>query len=512
MGLFIGHDLGTGGDKAVLVDADGHLLATATASLSLARPGPDRAEQNPADFWAAVASCTRARLAQSGCNPADVRGVAFAGQMLALVPLDAALNPVGPAISWLDARADAEAKRLIRRLGGTLIVRALAGTAPTAKDIVPKVWWLRDRTPADWARIRYLTDATGYLVARATGKPSIDPTGAAATGMIDPHTRRWSRFLAAAANYPLDRVPPIYECTETVGGLTDAAAGDLGLRPGTPVIAGIADIHCAAVGSGAVRLGDAHIYLGTSGWFAALLPQPRHVPKAGIVAVAGPAPGSHLLIGENETAGACVAWLARELFSNQTGDEAHAAIDAQAQLSPPGARGLVFAPWLFGERSPVLDHAVRAAFFGLSLEHTRADMVRALYEGVALNMAWTLNAARKAGVAATTVRAIGGGARSPVWLQIIADALDAKVEAVAHPQHAGAIGAALMAAVGAGEIRSVEAIRDRVHVAACYQPDATRHSLYAEHLAILKKAYPALSAASGALQRHGRDDRPHNGP
>jgi xylulokinase len=503
--LFVGHDLGTQGNKAVLVEADGSLIATATASFGLDRPAPDRAEQDPASWWDAVCSCTRELLAKSGRSAADVRGIAFAGQMLSLVALDAECRPVLPAISWLDARAHAQATRLTRRLGGNAIVRLIAGAAPTAKDIIPKVWWIREQAPDAFARVAAITDATGYLVARATGRASIDPTGAAATGIIDGNSRSWSKLLSFAASYPIDRTPPIVECTATVAGLRPDAAAELGLTAGTPVVAGLADIPAAAVGSGAVRPGDSHVYLGTSGWFAAMLDRARHVPRAGIVAVAGPAPGTHLLIGENETAGACVAWFAREFVSATDDIDAHEQIDALVARSTPGANGLLFAPWLFGERSPVPDHSLRAAFVGLSLDHTRADLARAVYEGVALNLAWTREAARAAGVTATTVRAIGGGARSRAWLQIVADATGARVEAVANPQHAGAIGAALVAAVGAGEVASVAAIRDRVRVAHTFEPDAQRHALYADHLDALRSVYPAVSRVSSALQKHRVD-------
>lgn len=501
MALYVGHDLGTQGNKAVLVDADGTLLASSTATFSLARPAPDRAEQNPDDWWTAVATCTRALIAQSGCDPRDIRGMTFAGQMLALVALDAEHRPVFPAISWLDARAHAEARALTRRFGGDTVVRWLAGASPTAKDIIPKVWWMRAHEPERFARVTTLTDATGYLVARATGRASIDPTGAAATGIIDGKTRRWSRPLALLARYPLERTPPIYECSQAVGTLTAEAAADLGLSRDTTVVAGLADITAAAVGSGALRAGDSHIYLGTSGWFASILARPRHVPRAGIVSVAAPAPEKYLLIGENETAGACVAWLARELFGEVAADTVHAKIDAAAALSSPGSRGLLFAPWLFGERSPVPDHTVRAAFVGLSLEHNRSDVARAIYEGVALNLAWTAEAARGAGVDAPVVRAIGGGARSATWLQIVADAMGARVDVVRNPQHAGAIGAALVAAVGAGEVRSIEAIHDRVCVAHSFEPEPATHAIYREQLALLRDLRPALSRASARLQR-----------
>jgi xylulokinase len=503
MPLFIGHDLGTHGNKAALVDADGNVLATATASFGVDYPAHDRAEQNPAVWWNAVCECTRALLARAERSADDIAGIAFAGQMLALVAVDRNGVPTRPAISWLDARAGAEAAALSRRFGGATIVRMLAGAEATAKDIVPKVAWLRTNEPDVFARTAAFTDATGYLVARATGRVVIDPTGAAATGLIDGNTRRWSPILARVAGYGLDRAATIVECTERVGTLRPEAAAELGLRESTPVVAGLADIPAAAVGSGAVRPGDAHIYLGTSGWFAATLDKARHVPRAGIVAVAAAAPGTHLLIGENETAGACVTWLAREVGPGVVRDDIDLfeALDQLALASQPGAGGLLFAPWMFGERSPVPDPTMRAALIGLSLEHTRGDVVRAFYEGVALNLAWTRDESKAAGVNPQSVRAIGGGAQSRVWLQAVADALGIPVEVVAHPQHAGAIGAGLIAAVGAGAVPSVTQIRSRIHVESTLQPNARAHARYTELGAVLRELRPALSRASASLAR-----------
>ncbi len=499
--LFVGHDLGTHGNKAALVDADGTIVATATASFGVDHPAPGWAEQDPETWWRAVCACTRELLATSGCSPGDIGGIAFAGQMLALALLDRNGAPTRPAISWLDARAVDEARALARRFGGNAVVRLIAGAAPTAKDIVPKVHWVRRHEPDVFARTAALTDATGYLVARATGVLGIDPTGAAATGLVDEKTRRWAPLLARVADYPLDRAPTIRECSEAVGGLTGAAAEALGLRPGTPVAAGMADITAAAVGSGAVRPGDAHVYIGTSSWFAATQAKAKHSPKAGIVSVAAAAPGTSLLIGENETAGACFSWLAREVGPGAIAQDVDVfdALDALARSSPPGARGLLFAPWMYGERSPVPDHDLRGAFVGLSLEHTRGDVVRAVYEGVALNLAWTRDEARRAGVDPQVVRAIGGGARSEVWIQAVADALGIPVELVEAPQHAGAVGAALLAAVGGRALPSVLAIRERVRVARTVAPRPAHRATYARLADAMRTLQPALSSASATL-------------
>lgn len=497
MRLYLGVDLGTLGAKAALVEGSGRVVATTSRPLVLDHPAPDRAEQDPEAWWAAVADATRELLSAADAGPEDVVGIGFAGQMLALTCLDAVGRPVRPAISWLDGRAEVEARRLARRLGGRRMSQLLAGAAPTGKDLIPKVWWLQAHEPAVFSRIAALSDATGFLVARATGHLVIDPTGAAATGMIDGRTRSWSRLLTTLAGWPTDRAPRIAECSEIVGPLLPEPAAALGLAAGTPVIAGLADIHAAAVGAGASSATDAHICLGTSSWLAATLDRPRHASAAGIVSVAAAGPGTFLMIGENETAGACLAWLAREIGTEAPGD--FASLDALAAESPPGARGLLFAPWMFGERTPVPDSELRGAFVGLSLEHKRADVVRAVFDGIALNLAWTLDAGRAAGARIARLRVVGGGALSPTLVQGVADALGRAVEVVEAPQHAGAVGVALLAAVGTGELAGLDAVRRVVRVDREVRPRPEHTSRYAELGRVLREVQPSLSRASARL-------------
>lgn len=460
MALFVGHDLGTSGDKAVLVDASGAILATHTAPFGLSHPGPGRAEQDPDDWWAAVCEGTRAVAAG---REDEVAGVAFAGQMLSLVSLNAAGRHVRPAVVWMDHRAEAEAARLTRRLGGASIVRAIAGAAPTGKDLLPKMAWLAAREPATWRQTRWLGDATSALVARATGRVGLDPTAAGATGVFDATSRRWTPLLARLAGLPLDRMPPVARSIDVAGPLLPDAATELGLRPGTPVAVGLADIPAAAIGSGAVLPGDAHAYLGTSSWVAVTLSRPRHAPRAGIVSVASADPGRCLMIAESETAGACRDWLHGLL--------AGADLDALAAQAPPGSDGLLFCPWLFGERSPYPDSAVRGAFVGLSLGHGPAHLARAVLEGVAVNLRWTLRAIDGAGTPRSRgLRAIGGGAASDLWMQLLADATEEPVARLAAPRFAGAVGAALVAAVAVGAVPSIADVRDRVHIDRTFQP------------------------------------------
>ena len=490
MDLFIGHDVGTGGNKAVLVDLQGRVLSSHVGSLELDHPRPGWAEQDPERWWDAVCEGTRAVV---GDRAGDVKGMAFAGQMLVLVPMDGGGRPTRPAISWLDNRGEEQARRLTRRLGGDRVVRALAGASPTGKDLVAKVAWIAEHEPEVHAATEAYGDATSYLVARCTGRVALDATGAGATGLFDPVKRRWSKALARLTGYPLAKVPSVLPSTEVAGRLTSKAASDLGLAPDLPVAMGMADIPAAAVGSGAVEPGDGHVYLGTSAWIAVTLNKPRHVPAAGIVSVSSAAPRGSLMIAEMETAGACRDW-----FETNMGA---ADLDELAAQAPPGCDGLVFCPWMFGERSPVPDSTLRGAFVNLSLEHGREHLARAVLEGVAYNLRWIIEEIDATGLRRPGLRAIGGGARSSLWLQIIADVCGESVSRVAEPRFAGASGAALSAAVATGYLRDVPAIKQRVRVERIFTPTPTptshgqAKSAYDRSYRMMRQIAPALSKA-----------------
>lgn len=498
MPFFVGHDLGTSGDKAVLVDANGNLLASAVASYPLHKPREGWAEQEPGDWWRAVSETTRAVVAAAGIAPREIAGVAFAGQMLSLVALDAEGMPTRPAISWLDARAEAQAARLIRRFGGERVLHLLAGASPTSKDLIAKIAWIADEEPEVFRRTVAFTDATGSLVARATGELAIDFTAAGCTGMLDPKSRTWSRMLSAMASFPLAKMPRLVRSSDVVGRVHARAAAELGLAEGTPVVMGMADIPAAAVGSGAIAPGEGHVYLGTSSWIGISLAEPKNVPKAGIASVPSADPAGFLLIGESETAGVCREWLASRLGVSDD------ALEALAEQSEPGARGLLFLPWMYGERSPVPDPSVRGAFVGLSLESSRGDMVRAVYEGTALNLRWILDECGRVGERCPRLRAIGGGTRSDLWLQTLADATGRPIERVAHPRLSGAIGAALVAAVATGHLPSVRSIAEKVRVERTFLPRQEHRARYERASEAFRALHPALSRAASTLASRGR--------
>lgn len=503
--LLIGHDVGTGGSKAVIADTEGNILARTFQPYGVDFPRPHWAEQDPATWWDAVSSSTRRLLSESGADPADIRGMGFAGQMIGVIPVDSSGAPLRPAIIWMDSRADEQASRLIRKLGGERVFTLIAGALPTGKDVVCKVAWLQQKEPELFEKAAAILDVTGYLVARATGKLSIDHSGAGGTGLLT-KSREWSPLLAKMCGVPLSKMPPIRRSIDVVGGLTPEAARDTGLPEGTPIIAGMADIPAAATGSGALEDGDAHIYLGTSSWLCLSVAKAKNLPKNGIVSVASPDPSMHIMIGESETAGICLEWFVDNLAMPSEKEAAgpdemavYGVLDEVASRVPPGSDRLIFMPWMFGERAPVGDTTLRGAFCNLSLEHTREHMLRAIYEGIAYNLRWMIDEVARAGFPARSLRAIGGGAKSDLWMQIIADVTSRTVEAVDKPQEAGALGCALAVAVGLGILGDYKDIKKVVKVRASFSPDSARTTEYDRLYDNFRALYPALSKAGRSL-------------
>ena len=500
--LLIGHDVGTGGTKSVLTDSSGRLIASSFNPYETSYPRPTWVEQDPLDWWRAACTGTRDVLEKAGTPPEEVAGVGFAGQMCGVVPVDASGKLTRMPIIWLDSRADEQARRMIRRFGGTRLMNLVAGAVPTGKDVVCEINWVQENEPEVYEKTSKFLDVTGYLVFKATGKMVIDHTGAGGTGLLDGKKRQWSKFLARLARVSLDKLPDVKGCTEIVGGLTADAAGEMGLAPGTPVIAGMADIPAAATGSGALCEGDAHVYLGTSSWLCISVEKPDNLGRYGIAAVASPDPAMNIMIGESETAGLCLEWFADNFATpEEKAAGVFASLDEAAAAIDPGSGRLIFFPWLFGERSPVGDTTVRSSFANLGLEHTRDHMLRSVYEGVAYNVRWLLDAAASKGFACDPLRAIGGGAKSDLWMQVMADVTGRRIEPVEEPQEAGGIGCALAVAVALGLFKDYKDIKEVVNVRRAFEPRLQYFKMYDELYDSFRAAYPALSKMGKKLNK-----------
>jgi xylulokinase len=495
MGYLLAHDVGTSGNKAVLVGTDGSVCASAFAPYPVHYPRPDWAQQEPEDWWAATVSTTRQVMQQSGISPSEILGIAHTTQLLGIVPMGADGCPLRPAIIWLDARAPEQAERIMRKFMGRRIFAAIAGAELSGKDGLAKLLWLKENEPDVYQKMTCFLDVNGYLIYRATGQQVYDWSCASAVG-FDLQKKDWLRWIIRYIGLDQAKFPTLVRSVDPVGGLTAQAAREYGLLEGTPIFGGGGDAQGAAVGSGATGEGEGHIYLGTSGWVGVITrknPTGRH----GVACVQSVDPGKALLFAEMETAGACLKWIADEFYRAERADPSvpnvYTLMDQQVQEVPPGSDSLICTPWMYGERSPVSDTWLRATFFNLSANHSREHLLRAVYEGVAYNLRWIIEIVEKEfGFPLPVLRVIGGGARGAPWMQIIADVTGRQVESVAHPQEAGAVGIALTVAVGLGLYPDFEALSKVVRVEGEFEPQACNAECYEDLYRTYRRLYGCL--------------------
>jgi xylulokinase len=348
-------------------------------------------------------------------------------------------------------------------------------------------------------------DVKGYVVYRATGKFETDQTAASVTGFMDNKTRNWSSLAARLVGASLDKLPPVRTCVSVAGPLTAGAARDMGLIEGTPVVSGMGDAPSGAVGAGAISQGESSISIGTSGLLCITHDKKINLGRSGMATIAAADPEMWLVVGETNTAGACLSWFAEQLANeSETGRRADEggvmrALDEAAAEVPPGAHKVIFTPWMYGERAPVTDTTLRGAFVNVGIDNTREDMLRAVFEGVAMNFRWMFEVAADKGLPCRTVRAIGGGAKSDIWMQIFADITGRRIESVDKPQDAGAVGAALAVPVALGIYKDYAQIKEVVKVRKAFEPQQANRAVYDSLFESFKYLYKRLSPAYKAL-------------
>lgn len=501
MAYFLAHDVGTSGCKAVIVTGDGKLVATAYAPYPTHYPKPLWAEQDPEDWWHGVVQTTHSVLTSSGVNPQEIQGMAFSTQMVNAIPVDARGKPLRPCISWLDGRAWDEARFVMRKVGGARVFSLIVGSALTGKDLLPKYLWLKHHEPEVYTAAAAIVDCSSYLLFRAVGKLVYEWSTASVTGLFNLKSKTWDTTLIRFFGLDPEKFPDLVQAHTKVGSLTSQAAEELGLPAGLPVYAGAGDAMSAAVGCGAVGEGEAHLCLGTSG-FVGIVTARRVVGKRGIVSIQSADPDKLLLIAETETAAACLRWAVKEIYGRQPDPTAFDLMNQEVAGETPGCGDLIFTPWMYGERCPIADESLRAAFINLGANHTRAQMARAIYEGVAFNIRWILDSISDYfGFKAEPLRVLGGGALSPVWMRIMADVCQRTLEIVPNPQEISAIGAGLIAALGSGLYPSYESLKALVPVESVVKPDLTWQPTYERLYGSYRRIYRSLRGIYHELNR-----------
>ncbi len=477
----VAHDVGTSNNKAVLVDVEGRVHGRSVSSYEIKYPKPGWAEQDPEDWWKAVTQSTRRLMAETGVSPDDVLCVVNSTQLIGIVPVDEGGVALRPGIIWLDSRAPEEARWVMNKFLGPTVFTVIAGASITGKDGIPKLLWLKKNEPDVYKRMKYFLDVNGYINYRCTGKMLMTWSNASAFG-LDLKKKTWLEAIFKYVGFDIKKLPPLCRSTDQIGVLTAEAAALMGLREGTPVMGGTGDIQSAAVGSGAIGEGGGHISMGTSAWVGVVTAK-TPTGKSGVVSTQSADPGKILLLGQMELAGGCLRWLGDEMCRLEKADATMTNIfgfmDSKVEQVPAGSDYLIFMPWMYGERAPVADAFIRSGFVNLVPEHTREHMIKAVYEGVAYNLRWIIEVIEKQfKFPLPTLRVIGGGALGHPWMQILADVTGKRIEPVRNPQEAGAVGAAMTAAVGLGIYKDFESLKNIVSSEYSFEPRAANREVY----------------------------------
>jgi xylulokinase len=484
--MFLGIDVGTGGTRALLIDRSGSVLASHSAAhADISSPQIGWAEQDPEDWWRA------AKIAIAGClkaaNHPKVESVALTGQMHGCVMLDSDGQVLRPALIWCDQRTQPQADWLNRIIGREELIQHVANPA-LPNFTLTKLLWVREHERSTYDKIAHVLCPKDFVRLRMTGEYAMDMQEASGTLMLDVVHRRWSDFVAVASYVPIRWFPPLFEGPEICARISAEGAAATGLTAGTPVAAGAGDQGAGAVGMGILAPGSVSATIGTSGVVFAATAQPTLDPLGRLHTFCHAAPGIWHVMGVTNGAGLSLRYLKETFFPDFTYDQ----LTALAATAPPASDGLLWAPYLFGERTPHLDPNARAAFTGITASTTRAHFIRAVLEGVAFSLNDTFTLFRELGIPANRIVLGGGGARSLLWAQIQADVYNHAVELL-KAEEGAAFGAALLAGTGVNAWPSV--------AAACEVTIRPARTIAPQHAAAMAEAYARYRRLYPALQQ-----------
>ena len=457
------------------------------------------AEQQPEDWWRACCVAVPQVLKKAGFPSEEIACVGFSGQMHGAVMLDDQGKVVRPALIWCDVRTEAQGRKLTEKIGAERLIQATCNPA-LANFTLTKLLWAQQNEPDNWKRVRSVMLPKDYVRWRMTGERATDMADASGTLLLDVAHRRWSKLMAEAAEIDERLLPALFESPDICGKVSAEGAAATGLRPGTPVVAGAGDQAAGAVGMGIVTPGAVSATIGTSGVVFAATDRPAIEIQGRLHTFCHAVPGRWHVMGVTQAAGLSLRWFRDQFGASADGELAKDGRDPYERLTdeaakaPPGCQGLLWTPYLMGERTPHLDPNARAALIGLTATHTRAHVIRAILEGVAFSLRDTFTLFAEMKVAVGRIRLGGGGARSPLWRQIQADVYGSEVETV-EAEEGAAYGAAILAGVGAGMWKSVdEACAAVVRVAKRTKPQPEVVAAMNESYVAYRKVYPATKS------------------
>lgn len=489
---FIGIDVSTTASKALVIDEQGTVIAVQGSPHDLSTPRPLWSEQDPENWWQATAASLRAVLKQ--VSPDDIAAIGLTGQMHGLASLDKAGNPLRPAILWNDQRSSAQCAAITEKVGAKTLYQRI-GSIMVPGFTAPKLMWVRENEPEIYNQIAHILLPKDYVRFRLSGALVADVADASGIGLMDIGSRTWSDEMLAAFDFPRSILPDLCESQEVCAYVSEAAAAVTGLKAGTPIVGGAGDQPAGGVGNGIVEMGQASLTIGTSGVAYAVSSQYAPEPDGRLHTFCGPMPGTWFHMGVMLSAAGGLRWLHDELAPNTGYDE----INQMVAGVPRGANGLLFAPYLTGERHPHIDPLARGALVGFTLRHGVPHMFRAVMEGVAFGIRDQLELLRSLGVNPSEAVISGGAANSAIWRQLTTDIMGMPLYTV-NTSEGGAFGAAILAAVGAGRFPDVPtACKQMVHRVDTSQPDPAGVEVYERLYTTFQGLYPALKESFAAL-------------
>ena len=492
----LGLDVGTGGTRALIIGENGHIVASATEEHEpFASPKIGWAEQHPDDWWRAAGIAIRKALDQGKLRGEQISCLGFSGQMHGAVMLDGSNEVVRPALIWCDVRTERQCRDLTERIGADRLIQWTCNPALTNFTIT-KLLWTRENEPENWKRVRSIMLPKDYVRFRLTGAKAIDVADASGTLMLDVAGRRWSGEVLDAAEIDRSLLPALYESPDVCGKISAKSAEASGLSAGTPVVAGAGDQAAGAIGMGIVAPGAVSATIGTSGVVFAATDRPALDRKGRLHTFCHGVPGRWHVMGVTQAAGLSLRWF-RDNFANGVSGQArdsYETLTAEAARVAAGSDGLLWAPYLMGERTPHLDSEARGMLAGLTASHSRAHVVRAILEGVTFSLKDTFTIFEEMNVPVKSIRLGGGGAKSKLWRQIQADIYGHEVEIV-EAEEGAAYGAALLAGVGAKIWPSVDAAcKAVVRVADRVRPNPANAPVMNTSYKAYRRLYPAMKS------------------
>ncbi len=498
MNLYLGIDIGTSGTKTIAMREDGKILATSTFEYPLESPRPGWAEQNPHDWWAATIKGVIAVMKAGKIKPGSVKGIGLSGQMHGSVFLDRSHQVIRPALLWNDQRTVLECEEIERKAGGRKkLIRLVANPALTGFT-APKILWLRNNEPRHYEKLSQVLLPKDYVRFKLTGEFATEVSDASGTLLLDVKKRRWSKRLLSLLEIDAELLPTVYESEDVTGTLNAEAARQLGLPVGVPVVGGGGDQAAGAIGNGIVKKGVVSATMGTSGVMFAHSDEVQIDPEGRVHTFCHAVRGKWHVMGCVLSAGGSLQW-----YRNQLGEaevrvakrkkiDPYELITAQAEQAPAGSEGLLFLPYLTGERTPHADPHARGAWIGLSLRHGRSHLIRSVIEGATYAMRDSLEIIQEMNIPVRQIRLSGGGARSPFWRQIQADIYGKKVCTI-NAEEGPAYGVALLAAAGTGAYKNVvQACQETITLVTETAPDRKTRAIYNKFYPLYGNMYRSL--------------------